>query len=120
MTATNYRDLIAWNKAFELALETYRETSCLSVEERNGLTFQLRKAAVSIPSNIAEGEGRGSGSEFRRYLLIALGTLKEVETQILISDALDYFSKEQTSKLTAMAAEAGRLIDGLSKSLLNK
>ncbi len=91
MVATNYRDLIAWNKAFKLALEIYAATSRFPAEERYGLIFQLRKAGISIPSNIAEGEGRGSGNEFHRYLSIALGSLKEVETQILISEALGYF-----------------------------
>lgn len=88
MGATNYRDLIAWNKAFELALEIYTATSRFPAEERYGLIFQLRKAGASIPSNIAEEEGRGSGNEFRRYLLIALGSLNEAETQILLSEAL--------------------------------
>ena len=119
MGATNYRDLIAWNKAFELALVIYSETSYFPVEERYGMTFQLRKASISIPSNIAEGEGRRSGREFRRYLLIALGSLKEVETQILISDALGYFKSSQAAELMARTAEVERLINGLFRSLPN-
>ena len=116
----HYRDLIAWNKAFELALAIYRDTSRFPVEERYGITFQIRKAGISIPSNIAEGEGRRSRTEFRRYLSIALGSLKEFETQISLSDALGYFQQKQTAKLMRMSAEVGRLINGLSRSLLNE
>jgi four helix bundle protein len=119
MPARNYRDLIAWQEAFDLALAIYEETLCFPIEEKYGITSQLRKACVSISSNIAEGEGRKSHSEFRRYLFIALGSLKEAETQILISDALGYFKPNKATKLMAMAAEVGRLITGLSKSLAN-
>jgi four helix bundle protein len=117
MPARNYRDLIVWKKAFDLTLAIYAETSCFPREEKYGITAQLRKACVSIPSNIAEGEGRKSASEFRRYLFIALGSLKEAETQILISDALGYFKPNAAAKLMEMAAEIGRLLSGLSKSL---
>jgi four helix bundle protein len=120
MSTANYRDLIARNKAFEFALAVYRESSNFPVEERYGLKVQLRRASISIPSNIAEGEGRGSGSEFRRYLVIALGSLKEAETQILLSEALGYFKENQAANLMKMAAEVGRLINGLSRSLRNK
>jgi four helix bundle protein len=113
----NYRDLIVWQKAFELTLAVYRETAHFPKEEIYGITMQLRRACVSIPSNIAEGEGRRSPGEFRRFLHIALGSLKEAETQILISEALGYFQPNQAGKLITTAAEVGRLITGLSKSL---
>jgi four helix bundle protein len=116
MPSRDYRDLIAWKKSFELALEIYRETSYFPIEERYGITHQIRKACISIPSNIAEGEGRTS-TEFRRYLTIALGSLKEVETQLLISDALEYIKPDRVSEIMAMAGEVGRLLHGLSKSL---
>ena len=119
MQARDYRDLIAWKKAFELALAIYEETSYFPKEEKYGITSQLRRAVVSIPSNIAEGEGR-SPSVLRHYLYIALGSLKEVETQILISDALKYFRPNRVTQLMAMAAEIGRLINGLSRSLRNR
>jgi four helix bundle protein len=119
MPARNYRDLIAWQKAFALTLAVYEETAHFPVEEKYGIRAQLRKAGVSIPSNIAEGEGRKSPSEFRRYLFIALGSLKEAETQILISDALGYFKPKKAAMLMEMAAEVGRLLAGLSKSLAN-
>jgi four helix bundle protein len=120
MPARNYRDLIAWQKSFELVLAIYQETAHFPIEERYGIVSQLRKAGVSIPSNIAEGEGRKSKGEFRYFLFVALGSLKEAETQILISEALGYFGPNQAAKLMAIAAEVGRLINGLSKSLLNR
>jgi four helix bundle protein len=117
MPAKCYRDLIAWKKAFELTLSVYAETRNFPVEEKYGITAQLRKACVSIPSNIAEGEGRKSSSEFRRYLYIALGSLKETETQILISDALGYLRPKKAVELLSLADEVGRLLTGLTKSL---
>jgi four helix bundle protein len=113
----SYRDLIVWQKAFKLALAVYNETAHFPSDEKYGITAQLRRAGVSIPSNIAEGEGRRSPREFRRFLFVALGSLKEVETQILLSEALGYLEPKQASKLITIAAEVGRLITGLSKSL---
>jgi four helix bundle protein len=119
MSAKYYRDLIAWKKSFALALAIYSETSCFPSEEKYGLTSQLRRAAVSIPSNIVEGEG-GSTKHFSHYLAIALGSLNELETQILISDALGYFRQGQSAVLMEMASEVGRLINGLSKAMLRR
>jgi four helix bundle protein len=80
-----YRDLVVWNKAMELVTEIYRVTHNFPKEELFGLMSQLRRAAVSIPSNIAEGKGRISKGEFRQFLGNARGSLAEVETQILIA-----------------------------------
>jgi four helix bundle protein len=110
--ARDYKDLIAWKKSVALALAIYRETFNFPSEEKYGLISQLRRAAVSIPSNIAEGEGRNA-RDFQRYLLIALGSLKELETQILISDALGYLGKGKAIVLMEKASEIGRLIHGL-------
>jgi four helix bundle protein len=85
-----YRDLVAWNKAMELVTEIYRVTHNFPKEELFGLMSQLRRAAVSIPSNIAEGKGRLSKGEFRQFLGNARGSLAEVETQILIAQNLSY------------------------------
>jgi four helix bundle protein len=117
MAGKCYRDLIVWQKAFELAMAVYEATAHFPREERYGITSQIRKAAISIPSNIAEGQGRRSKREFRHFLFIALGSLMEVETQILISKALTYLKSSQTEKLLAKIAEVGRLLNGLSKSL---
>lgn len=117
MPAKDYRDLIVWEKSFKLAVAICRETSHFPKEERYELTSQLRRAGISIPSNIAEGEGRNS-KEFRRYLSIALGSLKELETQILISAELGYVKEEQVTELMKMAAGVGRLLHGLSRALV--
>jgi four helix bundle protein len=117
MTNRDYRDLIAWKKAFELSLVIYQVTAKFPIDEKFGIASQLRKAGVSIPSNIAEGQGRNSKAEFLHHLYFAQGSLKEVETQLLISDALGYIGSDQATKLAAMAAEVGRLIHGLSRSL---
>jgi four helix bundle protein len=117
MPARNYRDLIAWTKAFDLALTIYRETAYFPTEEKYGITSQLPRAAVSISSNIAEGEGRRSKAEFRHFLFIALGSLKESETQILICKALGYLKPNMADKVMTMAAEVNRLIHGLIRSL---
>ena len=117
MPGKDYRNLIAWERAFELALTIYEKTAHFPIEERYGITAQIRKAGISIPSNIAQGEGRRSRREFPHFLFIALGSLMEVETQILISDALGYFKPNQAENLMAMASEVGRLLNGLSKSL---
>jgi four helix bundle protein len=120
MSSGDYRNLIVWKKAFELTVTIYRETSKFPIEEKYGLTSQLRRASVSITSNIAEGQGRHSRAEFLHYLSIALGSLKEVETQLLISDALGYIRTGQIATLLSLIAEVGRLITGLSKSLRNR
>ena len=89
----SYRDLVAWNKAMELVTEIYRVTNNFPKEELFGLMSQLRRAAVSIPSNIAEGKGRLSKGEFRQFLGNARGSLAEVETQILIAQNLSYLDE---------------------------
>jgi four helix bundle protein len=118
MTVKNYRDLIVWKKAFDLVLVIYDETSRFPIDEKYGLTMQLRKAGVSISSNIAEGEGRNSKAEFRHHLFFALGSLKEVETQIQIAEALGYINPSQAAMILVKTSEVGRLINGLSRSLL--
>jgi len=120
MPAANYSDLIAWKKAFELALSIYRVTSHFPIEEKYGITSQLRRAGISVPSNIADGHGRNSRGEFRHHLSIAQGSLKEIETQLLIATALRYLGEKQANILMARTAEVGRLVNGLSKSLLNR
>jgi len=110
-------DLVAWKKAFDLTLAIYRETCCFPAEEKFVIPSQIRRAALSVPSNIAEGQGRNSRGEFRRHLAIAQGSLQEMETQILIAEALGYLGSDQVSGLLTKSAEVGRLINGLSKSL---
>src|ERR1044071_4088526 len=117
MTVRNYSELIAWQKAMELVELVYESTRRFPGDELYGLTNQLRRAAVSIPSNIAEGQGRKSTNEFLRYLSMAHGSLREVETQLLIATRLGYLQKAESGNLMGIAAEVGRLINGLINSL---
>lgn len=117
MAGKNYRDLIAWQKAMDLVEMAYKATGQFPKEEIYGLTNQLRRAVVSVPSNIAEGQGRNSANDFRRFLAISHGSLREAETQILIAERLHYLNEAQTERLMSLAGEVGRLIQGLSNSL---
>jgi len=117
MAIKNYQDLLAWQKAMDLVEVGYRLTKQFPKEESFALTSQLRRALVSVPSNIAEGEGRNSPAEFSRFLNIAHGSLREVETQLLIAQRLNYLSDADLKSALALASEAGRLIQGLRRSL---
>jgi four helix bundle protein len=113
----NYADLIVWQKAMTLVTEIYRITMKLPKDEFFGLTSQLRRAAVSIPSNIAEGQGRLSKGEFRLFLGNARGSLSELETQIIICKNLDYIAEPEAARLLEMASEVGRILNGLIASM---
>jgi four helix bundle protein len=113
----SYRDLIAWQKSIEFVSAIYAVTSRFPKEELYGLTSQLRRAAVSIPSNIAEGQGRKSEGEFRHFLHNFTGSLMEVETQLTIANMPGFLSDEESAKLLASAAEIGRILNGLIASL---
>ena len=113
----SYRDLIAWQKAIEVVTEIYKATKAFPSEERYGLTNQLRRAAVSVPSNIAEGQAHFSAKEFYRFLSTARGSLVEVETQLEIARNLSYLSREQSTVLLKSVAELGRILNGLLASV---
>lgn len=117
MKVRNYTELFAWQRAMDLVLATYQATKSFPVEELYALTKQLRRAVVSIPSNIAEGQGRRSTKEFLHHLSIAYGSLSETETQILIAERLRYLPKERSEELIGMCGEVGRIINGLARSL---
>jgi four helix bundle protein len=117
MAVRNYSELIAWQKAMDLVEKIYSSTKRFPKEELYGLTSQVRRAAVSVPSNIAEGQGRKSTNEFLHHLSISYGSLREVETQILIAGRLHYLGQEEIKRLLELSAEVGRLINGLSHSL---
>jgi four helix bundle protein len=117
VAALHYRDLIAWQKAMDLVLEVYRATKAFPSDELYGLTNQIRRASVSIPSNIAEGQGRGVGKEFSHHLRIANGSRQEVETQLLIAQRLNYLPADTVQLLLAGAEEVGRLLNGLLRSV---
>lgn len=120
MAGKNYQDLIVWQRSMDLVVKVYEATRLFPPEEIYGLSSQLKRASVSIPSNIAEGQGRNSVNDFRRFLLISYGSLREVETQILISRRLNYLDSDQVEILLAMTGEIGRLINGLINSLDRK
>ena len=112
-----YRELVAWQRSMELVSQVYRATSKWPREEQYGLTNQTRRAAVSVPANIAEGQGRTGVKELAHHLSIAQGSLAELETLLLIAEDLRYIEAETCRSLLAHAAEAGRLIGGLIRSL---
>jgi four helix bundle protein len=116
----SYRDLLAWQKAVVLVESVYKVTAGMPAEERYGLTSQLRRAAVSIPSNIAEGHGRETTREFTRFISIARGSLAELETQLEVVSRLAMLSPERTRPILDACDELGRILRGLRKSLDNK
>ena len=117
VSVKSYQDLFAWQKAMDLVEETYKITRDFPVEEKFGLTAQLRRASVSVPSNIAEEHQRGSTAEYIRYLQIARGSLAEAETHIVLSERLGFLSAKPAEHWLTMAAEVGRLANGLVTSL---
>ncbi|MBS0210244.1 MAG: four helix bundle protein [Planctomycetes bacterium] len=98
----------------------YRVTRDFPSDERFGLTMQMRRAAVSIPSNIAEGHGRYSSRDFARFLQIAIGSLSELETQVLIASRLNYLATDAQSQTLDAIGEVGRVLRGLAKSILSR
>ena len=117
MGVTDHRELVAWQKAVDLVELLYRRTQSLPKEELYGLKSQMRRAAVSIPSNIAEGQARRTTRDFIHFLSVARGSLKELETQIIISRRLGYVNATQQSELIDATEEVSRLISGLNRSL---
>jgi four helix bundle protein len=109
------KDLVAWQVAMDLAEAVYKMTAKFPSDERFGLRLQLRRSAVSVASNIAEGHGRSSKREFARFVLIARGSLKEAETQILLSRRLGYFTDGETDQLLSLSNHVNRLLTGLRK-----
>lgn len=117
MKLKSYTELIAWQKAMGLVAAVYSATKLFPKEEIYGLTSQVRRAAVSIPSNIAEGQGRLSRGEFRHFLGNARGSLFEVQTQIHLAQTLKYIDRETASTIVRSADEVGRILNGLLQSL---
>src|SRR4051794_14559468 len=114
MASRNYQDLIAWQRAMELAAAVYEITARFPSGERFGLVAQLRRAATSIPSNIAEGQGRFSKPDFKRFLSMAHGSVREVETQLLLAIRLRYLDRIAAEGTMELTSEVGRLVQGLA------
>ncbi len=113
----SYKELRVWQKAMDLVTEIYQLCRFLPKEETYGLSDQMRRAAVSIPSNIAEGQARDSEKDFIRYLYIAQGSRAELETQLEICVNLNYLSREQISAAETFSSQTGRMIRTLIKTL---
>jgi four helix bundle protein len=111
----HYKQLLVWQKAMALVTRVYELTRSFPREEMFGLTSQIRRAAVSIPSNIAEGQARPTTGEFKQFLGIAKGSLSELDTQLLIAQNLSYF--QEAGDLFDNLAEVGRMLSGLLSSL---
>lgn len=116
----SYRELIVWQKAMSLLAAIYQETKFFPKEELYGLSSQLRRAAISLPSNIAEGYGRGSTQDYLRFLQIARGSLYEAQTQIEIAETLGYLPNAKTDALLEAALEIEKMLNRLIRKLQDK
>lgn len=117
MTTRDFKKLMVWEKAHAFALAVYQTTKGFPKDELYGLTSQLRRAAVSIPSNLAEGCGRGGNAELARFCDISMGSACESEYQLLLAKDLNYVCPESHSALTEQVNEVQRMLTGLAKSL---
>ena len=115
-----YSELIVWQKAMDLVTDIYKTTRDFPNEEHFGLTSQMRRAAVSIPSNIAEGHGRKLTGAYLNHLSIAYGSLMELETQVQIAVRLNFISSDIALSILANTDEIGRMLTGLKKSLADQ
>ena len=117
MAWTHYRELIVWQKAMDLADEVYTLTRHLPKEELYALADQMRRAAVSVPSNIAEGHGRQTDKEFRQFLSVAKGSVFEIETQLMICMRQHYLSEVQTKSALSLCGEVGKMLTRMITSV---
>ncbi|MCC6195456.1 MAG: four helix bundle protein [Burkholderiales bacterium] len=116
----SYRDLVVWQAAMNFASNVYRVTARFPKSEVYGLTAQLRRCAVSIASNIAEGHTRGSTKEYQRFVSIAHGSLAEAETQLLLAERLEFAVGKDIASLLAQADEVSRMLRRLNQALQRK
>ncbi len=116
----NYKELQVWQKSYDLCLKIYRITSTFPKEERFGLTSQIRRSVVSIPSNIAEGYGRKTTADYSRMLYIAYGSTCELETQVLLAGDLGYIGTGDLDPAKQDISEIERMLKALIKSLESK
>jgi four helix bundle protein len=116
-TGPGYRDLQVWDKAMELVLEVYRITALFPQDERFGLTAQLRRAAVSVPSNIAEGHARTTRREYKTFLSIARGSVAEVEVQLTLAERLGYLQSGAPAKALDYCDAISRMLTNLKRAL---
>jgi four helix bundle protein len=112
-----HKDLDVWQKAIDFVTRIYKSTDSFPNRENYGLTSQIRRSAVSIPSNIAEGAARKSPSEFRQFLYIALASASELETQLIIANNLEYLKDNESQTLIGELFSISRMLQGLIKSI---
>ena len=117
MKTSDYKELQVWQKAMDLVVEIYEISKLLPKEETYGISDQIRRAAVSIPSNIAEGQSRNSAKEFIQFLSIARGSLAELETQLLICTKVNMLSEDNIAEAQNITTEVGKMIKGLMNKL---
>ena len=117
MTVKHFRELIVWQKAMDLVADVYRATELFPKTEVFGLVNQMRRCAVSVPSNIAEGQGRATTKDFMHFLHMARGSLQELETQIAIAHRLNFIPAEAEAALMSSLTEVAKVLAGLLRSL---
>jgi len=117
MAIDSYRDLRVWQEAMNLAEACYRVTSSFPREEMFGLTVQIRRAAVSVPANIAEGYGRNSKGAYGQFLRVAQGSLKELETHLLLAHRLGFATETKVAPVLSLCDSLGRMLRSLIRSI---
>ena len=117
ITFKSYRDLEVWQRSMQLAKRIYQVTQKFPSDERFGLTNQLRRAPVSVPSNLAEGHARFGAGEFSRFISIAMGSVAEIETQILLSADLGYLKDGLSTAILDELETIGKMLRGLAKAI---
>lgn len=120
MAIESFKDLDAWKLSIRMTRFVYRASEKFPTDERFGLTSQIRRAAVSVPSNIAEGWGRGTTSDYARFLRMARGSLYEVETQCVVARELGFMDDEVFRATDEVISECGRVLAGLLRSIEKK
>ena len=120
MQGKNHKELLVWQKAMQLVVDVYNLIRLLPKEETYGLSNQMRRAAISIPSNIAEGNARSSQKDMVHFLYIAQGSRAELETQLELCELIGYISKERLEPVLMQTQEIGRMLSGLIKSTLQQ
>ena len=120
MKSSDFRELLVWHKAMGLTIEVYRLVRELPPEEKYALADQMRRAAISVPSNIAEGQGRDSVKEFIRFLSMARGSLRELSTQIEICERLNFFDQLKATAAKDLIIEIDKMLTALSNKLTTK
>lgn len=119
MAIHNFRELKIWQKSWILVKDVYQITSTFPKEEIYGITSQARRSAVSIPSNIAEGSGRGTDKDFSHFLDIARGSVFELETLLILSSDLDFLQEEEMLKILNMTSEIIKMLNSFQEKLTN-